>query len=144
MWRRQLSSHSDSSGLPDYVYDVGERQPRASQKRSKVDVCPFVTTGFTASKAPGGKSNNTSPDMPNKKIRTSVVFTESSVSSSIQRQTSRSSHSASELALKPHENGVSPIGLTSVMDASGYATKDQMNTPPLQFGENMVMAAGAQ
>ncbi|KAH0840260.1 hypothetical protein J3R83DRAFT_1267 [Lanmaoa asiatica] len=45
-----------SSALPDYVFDEGERQPRQALKRPKTGKGP-------------GKSNHTSPDMPNKKRR---------------------------------------------------------------------------
>ncbi|KIJ13272.1 hypothetical protein PAXINDRAFT_163709 [Paxillus involutus ATCC 200175] len=45
-----------SSGLPDYVFDEGERQPKQPLKRPKTAKGP-------------GKSSNTSPDMPNKKRR---------------------------------------------------------------------------
>ncbi|KAF9226885.1 Poly(A) polymerase [Gyrodon lividus] len=48
-----------SSGLPDYVFDEGERQPRQPLKRPKTGKGP-------------GKSSNTSPDMPNKKRRSDM------------------------------------------------------------------------
>jgi len=48
-----------SSTLPDYVFDEGERQPRQALKRPKTGKGP-------------GKSNHTSPDMPNKKRRSEM------------------------------------------------------------------------
>ncbi|EGO02397.1 hypothetical protein SERLA73DRAFT_120990 [Serpula lacrymans var. lacrymans S7.3] len=48
--------HIKSAALPDYVFDEGERQPRQALKR------PKTAKG-------SGKSNHTSPDVPNKKRR---------------------------------------------------------------------------
>ncbi|KAF8908322.1 Poly(A) polymerase central domain-containing protein [Mucidula mucida] len=48
--------HIRNSGLPDDVYDPGERQPKPAQKRTKGP----------------GKSSHTSTEMPNKKIKTSA------------------------------------------------------------------------
>lgn len=62
-----------SSSLPDYVFDPGERPIRSAQKRTKVgnlscgDKVDWLPC-FTPSKG-SGKSNNTSPDMPNKRQR---------------------------------------------------------------------------
>ncbi|KAG8219004.1 putative poly(A) polymerase [Butyriboletus roseoflavus] len=51
-----------SSALPDHVFDEGERQPRQALKRPKTGKGP-------------GKSNHTSPDMPNKKRRSEMPVT---------------------------------------------------------------------
>ncbi|KAH7916225.1 poly-A polymerase [Hygrophoropsis aurantiaca] len=55
-----------SSGLPDYVFDEGERQPKQNLKRPK--------TGKGSS-----KSSNTSPDMPNKKRKSEPDPSENSI-----------------------------------------------------------------
>ncbi|KAI5123418.1 hypothetical protein M0805_006123 [Coniferiporia weirii] len=52
--------HIKSSSLPDYVFDEGERQPKPTLKRSKTNKV-------------SGKSNNTSPDLPNKKQKKSPL-----------------------------------------------------------------------
>ncbi|KAL1690080.1 Poly(A) polymerase central domain-containing protein [Schizophyllum commune] len=54
--------HIKSSALPDYVFEPGERQPRSAQKRVKGP----------------GKSNDPSPDVPNKKRRSSYPVNENS------------------------------------------------------------------
>ena len=70
-----------SSGLPDNVFDAGERPAKLVQKRVKVG---FLTQVILTLKIPAeplerkgaGKSSNTSPDMPNKRQR--LVFAHSS------------------------------------------------------------------
>lgn len=100
--------HIKSSGLPDNVFEPGERPPKLVQKRVKGS----------------SKSSNTSPDMPNKR--------------------QRSSQSASDLPLKVTENGASnpPSSLTPV--AENYAKdRSEIRTPHLPFGENVAVATSA-
>ncbi|KII94657.1 hypothetical protein PLICRDRAFT_693005 [Plicaturopsis crispa FD-325 SS-3] len=114
--------HIKSTALPDYVFDAGERQPRP-QKRMKAS----------------GKSNNTSPDMPNKKRRSS--------------HTTSDSNSAATLKLS--ENGLTPLqpvsftaptNGTAGLYAPGSINKDpaDIRSPQLPFGENVSVATGAR
>jgi len=113
--------HIKSSALPDYVFDEGERQPKLGQKR------PKPTKG-------SGKSHNTSPELPNKRHRSSNSTTD--------LQTT--------IALKPSENGVSiiqPLSINPAAEAPGiYPTsvKDSVDikSPQLPFGENVAVATG--
>ncbi|KAJ3740907.1 poly-A polymerase [Lentinula detonsa] len=103
-----------SSLLPDNVFDPGERQPKPAVKRTK-----------------GGKSSNTSPDMPsNKRPRTS------------------SNTTTKDVPMKANENGtIPPIALTPVVETTGaFAPKDPsvIKSPQLPFGENVAVATGAQ
>jgi hypothetical protein len=72
---------SHSSGLPDNVFDAGERPAKLVQKRVKVgfltqvNLTPRIYTEPLERKG-AGKSSNTSPDMPNKRQR--LVFAHSS------------------------------------------------------------------
>ncbi|KIK03188.1 hypothetical protein K443DRAFT_677030 [Laccaria amethystina LaAM-08-1] len=100
--------HIKSSGLPDNVFELGERPPKLVQKRVKGS----------------SKSSNTSPDMPNKR--------------------QRSSQSASDLPLKVTENGASnlPSSLPPVVE--NYAKdRSEIRTPHLPFGENVNVATSA-
>ncbi|KAL6309781.1 polymerase [Sparassis latifolia] len=113
--------HIKSTALPDYVFDEGERQPRSALKRPK--------NGKGAD-----KNNNTSPDVPNKKRRSS-----NSVSESL------SSMPSSTQPLKMTQNGsatVEPSASSSLYPAS---VKDpaQLRSPQLPFGENVAVATGA-
>jgi len=101
--------HIKSTSLPDYVFDPGERQPKPAQKRLK---------------APG-KSNNTSPDMPNKKRRSS--HTTSDYSSAALKQTG-----------SPPRYSILPIS-----EDSGLYHPGDIKTPQLPFGENVAVATGA-
>ncbi|KAJ7584351.1 polymerase [Mycena floridula] len=106
--------HIKSSGLPDNVYDPGERQPKASQKRPK------------------GKSNNTSPDnQPNKKIRTS--------SHPVSEQPLKSNENG---ALSPIP--LTPLPVLAVAGAFAPKEHPDMKTPPISFGENMAVSTSAQ
>lgn len=80
-----LLSHSSlfsrSSGLPDNVFDPGERPAKLVQKRVKVGFLTQVNLTLKMYTEPlerkgAGKSTNTSPDMPNKRQR--LVFAHSS------------------------------------------------------------------
>ncbi|KAF9450935.1 Poly(A) polymerase [Macrolepiota fuliginosa MF-IS2] len=105
--------HIKSSGLPDYVFDPGERPAKLAQKRSKGP----------------GKSSNTSPDMPNKR--------------------QRSSQSITDLPLKPTENGhrSTPVNLAPVSEALAPLPppkeRPDLKSPQLPFGENVAVATGA-
>jgi len=110
--------HIKSSALPDYVFDEGERQPKLAQKR------PKTTKG-------SGKSHNDSPDMPNKKRR--------------------SSNSTSDvLATTPLQttgNGaatIQPLAINPTAQPSGIYVKDtsDIKSPQLPFGENVAVATG--
>ncbi|KDR84115.1 hypothetical protein GALMADRAFT_236784 [Galerina marginata CBS 339.88] len=98
--------HIKSSALPDNVFDPGERPAKLVQKRVKGS----------------SKPNNTSPDMPNKR--------------------QRSSQSTSDLPLKVSENGStgSTPNLPPLIEAC--APKD-LKSPQLPFGENVSVATGA-
>lgn len=100
--------HIKSSGLPDDVFDPGERQPKSAQKRSKGP----------------GKSSHTSPDMPNKKIRTS------------------SHPPPTDAPLKSSSNGT-PMNLTSSVGPSATLYTPKETTPRVPFGESVAVAMGA-
>ncbi|TDL29399.1 poly polymerase [Rickenella mellea] len=118
--------HIKSSALPDYVFDEGERMPKHPLKR------PKTVKG-------SGKSNNTSPDLPNKKRR--------------------SSHDPSELqqaTWQHHNTDVPPPYLPSVSETPSTnappdaglftsAVKDPatVQSPRLPFGENTAVVSGA-
>jgi len=95
-----------NSGLPDNVFDPGERPAKLVQKRVKGS----------------GKSNNTSPDMPNKR--------------------QRSSQSSSDLPLKVAENGSTGISASLPPVPEAFSSKD-IKPPQLPFGENVAVATGA-
>ncbi|KAI0797078.1 poly-A polymerase [Abortiporus biennis] len=118
--------HIKSSGLPDYVFDEGERQPRSAQKRPK----PKGT----------GKSYNTSPDVPNKKRRSSHTTSESISTTPIP------SKAASHNGTLSTSSGIPGLDMSS--NGSGMFTtnvKDptQIKTPQLPFGENVAVATSA-
>ncbi|KAL9713055.1 polynucleotide adenylyltransferase [Leucoagaricus gongylophorus] len=105
--------HIKSSSLPDYVFDPGERPIRSAQKRTKGS----------------GKSNNTSPDMPNKR--------------------QRSSQSTTDLSLKSTENGhyTIPTSLPPASEtlAPPIAPPREQSDPKshqLPFGENAAVVTG--
>ncbi|KAJ3903234.1 poly-A polymerase [Lentinula edodes] len=106
--------NTKSSLLPDNVFDPGERQPKPAVKRTK-----------------GGKSSNTSPDMPSSK-----------------RPRTSSNPPTKDVPAKANENGAVPlITLTPVIETAGaFAPKDSsgIKTPQLPFGENVAVATGAQ
>ncbi|KAN0097052.1 Poly(A) polymerase central domain containing protein [Tylopilus felleus] len=85
-----------SSALPDYVFDEGERQPR-QLKRPKTAKGP-------------GKSNHTSPDMPNKKRR-------------------RSEMPATAVPKDEDESGIPGLSLTS---APAPQSLKELATPPAE------------
>ncbi|KAJ3505576.1 hypothetical protein NLJ89_g7343 [Agrocybe chaxingu] len=101
------------SGLPDNVFDPGERPAKLAQKRSKGS----------------SKSNNTPPDMPNKR--------------------QRSSQSTTDLSAKS-ENGLSATptpSLPLVAENLGQKERSDIRTPDLKtpflpFGENVAVATG--
>ncbi|KAF8806241.1 Poly(A) polymerase [Phlegmacium glaucopus] len=94
--------HIKRSALPDNVFDPGERPAKLVQKRVKGP----------------GKSSNASPDMPNKR--------------------QRSSQSTSDMPLKFTENG-------SIGTPETFLSKDRSDKKPpqLPFGENVAVATGA-
>jgi len=121
--------HIRSTALPDYVFDEGERQPRSGQKRPK-------TKG-------SGKSSNTSPDVPNKKRRSS--HTPSGTTNGTVGVTSNNN---SIIPVIPHQqNGNSTLSDATIpgLDPPPQLTaipKDvpQIKTPHLPFGENVAIA----
>ncbi|KAG7097409.1 hypothetical protein E1B28_004757 [Marasmius oreades] len=100
------------SALPDNVFDPGERQPKPAAKRPKGQ----------------GKSNNTSSDMPSKRIKTSAHPT------------------SDEPPIKSSENGaIPPLPLTPVVDNATPAhlkERTDFKSPQLPFGENVAVATG--
>ncbi|KAF9236242.1 polymerase [Melanogaster broomeanus] len=123
MWEKYNEAHMGivvrnikSTALPDYVFDEGERQPRQQLKRPKVGKGP-------------GKSNNTSPDMPNKKRRSEMP-----------------------VAAAPKDEDDGGIPGLSVTSAAQSLKDRELATPPaetvvktpqLPFGESVAMATGA-
>jgi len=113
--------HIKSSALPDYVFDEGERQPKLAQKR------PKTTKG-------SGKSHNTSPDMPNKKRRSS----------------NSTSDALATTPLQTTENGVvaiQPLSINPVAQPPGIYPPSMkepadIKSPQLPFGENVAVATG--
>ncbi|KAH7887389.1 poly-A polymerase [Phlebopus sp. FC_14] len=101
-----------SSGLPDYVFDEGERQTSKTLKR------PKSGKGF-------GKTNNTSPDLPNKKRRRSEV----------------------PAPVGNEDDGIPGLSLSSATSAAPrdqYASTDRLvRTPQLPFGESAAVTTGA-
>ncbi|KAG5648740.1 hypothetical protein DXG03_000087 [Asterophora parasitica] len=129
--------HIKSSGLPDNVFDVGERPAKLVQKRVKV--CynarsvrnALIADRSFAHKGPG-KSGDTSPHKPSKKPRTS-----------------RSSNTTPEVPLRSTTTGNSsastPVSFPPVAESPGmFASKDHLNvkSPQLPFGENVAVATG--
>jgi len=101
--------HIKNSGLPDNVFDAGERPAKLVQKRAKG----------------AGKSSNTSPDMPNKR--------------------QRSSQSTSDLPFKvSSENGSTGTapGLLPVNESFALKDRMELKSPQLPFGENVAVATG--
>ncbi|KAF8165710.1 polymerase [Crassisporium funariophilum] len=98
--------HIRSSALPDNVFDPGERPAKLVQKRVKGP----------------GKSSNTSPDMPNKR--------------------QRSSQSMTDLPLKVSDNGSTGTTTNLPPISDSYPIKD-LKSPQLPFGENLAVATGA-
>ncbi|PPQ68594.1 hypothetical protein CVT26_003383 [Gymnopilus dilepis] len=94
--------HIKNTALPDNVFDPGERPAKTVQKRVK-----------------GSKSNNTSPDLPNKRQRSSQ----------------------SDLPLKAAENGTVPPSSTLTPVAESLPSKD-IRSPQLPTGENAALAMG--
>jgi poly(A) polymerase len=152
-----FSLFSRSSGLPDNVFDSGERPAKLVQKRVKVGFLTQVNlmlkiyTELLERKG-AGRSSNTSPDMPNKRQR--LVFAHSSFmriwadpGSFMPRPyhlffPCRSSQSTSDMPLKmSSENGFAP-SLLPVTES--FAPKDRMElrSPQLPFGENVAVATG--
>ncbi|EKM79958.1 hypothetical protein AGABI1DRAFT_113202 [Agaricus bisporus var. burnettii JB137-S8] len=105
--------HIRSSSLPDYVFDPGERPPKVTQKRTKGP----------------GKTHNTSPDMPNKRQRSSQSVT-------------------TDLSLKQAENGhAAPANRVPVSEAPpppppAMKEHTDLKTPQLPFGENVGVVTG--
>jgi len=104
--------HIKSSGLPDNVFDAGERPAKLAQKRVKGPE----------------KSSNTSPDMPNKR--------------------QRSSQSMSDIPLRNAENGIP--GITSSLQPVAETLddipfpKDDMKPSQPPFGENVAVTTAAR
>lgn len=104
--------HIKSSALPDYVFDPGERPAKLAQKRTKGP----------------GKSSNTSPDMPNKRQRSSQSTT-------------------TDLPLKTAENGyVTAANLAPVSETLAPPPPKEhtdLKSPQLPLGENAAVATDA-
>ncbi|KIM76376.1 hypothetical protein PILCRDRAFT_826372 [Piloderma croceum F 1598] len=118
--------HIKSSALPDYVFDEGERQPKLAQKR------PKPTKG-------SGKSSNTSPDMPNKKRRSSN--TTSDILATTPLQTTENGVGA----IQPLS--INPAAQSSSVYSSSVKDPTDIKSPQLPFGENVAVATsvvGAQ
>ncbi|KAJ7130989.1 poly-A polymerase [Mycena filopes] len=112
---------TNSSALPDYVYDVGERPQKLVQKRAKGP----------------SKSSNTSPDMPHKRRRSVFCLGFTCYLISLSSHPSDSPRSS--------ENDV-PMSLSPVVEIAGaFAPKDpsmDIRSPQLPFGENVALAKG--
>ncbi|KAH9938099.1 Poly(A) polymerase central domain-containing protein [Fomitopsis serialis] len=140
--------HIKATALPDYVFDEGERQPRATLKRPK-------------SGKDTDKSNGTSPDAPNKKRRL-VQHPEANGHADLWMPLA--THSASNSVSEPVVPTPQPLkigqnGTASVISAAPSApaeptptsngiytsnVKDpsQIKSPQLPFGENVAVATG--
>ncbi|KIP04893.1 hypothetical protein PHLGIDRAFT_108953 [Phlebiopsis gigantea 11061_1 CR5-6] len=118
--------HIKSSALPDHVFDQGERQPRSAQKRPKPKN--------------SGKSGNMSPDVPNKKRRSSHSTATPVSSNGTQAQLPPPKVITNGLTQgtinSTGEAAQSPPGMysTTVKDPS------QVPTPHPPFGENVAVA----
>ncbi|KAI1796113.1 polymerase [Ganoderma leucocontextum] len=116
--------HIKSSSLPDYVFDEGERQPRLALKRPKKE-----TTD---------RSNNTSPDMPNKKPRHSMPET----ATILTHETRRNSDNGNTL---PHLGVTSPLERSSLTPNGLYTSRVknpiEIKSPPhLPPADNVAIA----
>ncbi|KAF5387807.1 hypothetical protein D9615_000726 [Tricholomella constricta] len=124
--------HIKSSGLPDCVFDVGERPAKLVQKRVKGP----------------GKSGDTSPHKPTKKQR-SVYYQAQILTGTLPdyRASTRSSNTTPEVPLRltTSANSSAPVSLPSVAETPGlYASKEHLSvkSPQLPFGENVAVATG--
>ncbi|KAI9574283.1 poly-A polymerase [Boletus coccyginus] len=114
-----------STALPDYVFDEGERQPRQALKRPKTGKGP-------------GKSNHTSPDMPNKKRRS-------------HRMSSRSEMPATAASKDEDEGGIPGLSLSSTpapqslkdREIASPPTERIVKTPQLPLHDSPALVAGA-
>ncbi|KAF8076769.1 poly-A polymerase [Lyophyllum atratum] len=126
--------HIRSSGLPDCVFDAGERPAKVVQKRVKGP----------------GKSSDTSPHKPAKKQR--LVHQPQTPSGSLpdSRAPPRSSNTAPEAPpLKPtttaNSSASPPLSLPAMVDSQSlYVPKEHLDvkSPQLPFGENVAVATG--
>ncbi|KAG6813031.1 hypothetical protein H0H92_014565 [Tricholoma furcatifolium] len=119
------------SGLPDNVFDAGERPPKLVQKRGKGP----------------GKSSDTSPHKPAKKPR-SVYCPRRILPRSIPDTLSsppRSSNTTPEFPLKSTTTSNSPVStsLSLAAVADGYSKELNVKSPQLPFGENVAVATTA-
>ncbi|KAF4619923.1 hypothetical protein D9613_004921 [Agrocybe pediades] len=115
--------HIKSSGLPDNVFDPGERPAKTVQKRGKVG----SQVNLRKEKQililnKGGKSSNTSPDMPNKR--------------------QRSSQSISDVSSKLTEKGSNGVATPTLPVVSEALPASDVKSPQLPFGENVSVATG--
>ncbi|GLB34180.1 putative polymerase pla1 [Lyophyllum shimeji] len=105
--------HIKSSGLPDCVFDPGERPAKLVQKRVKGP----------------GKSSDTSPHKPAKKQRSSNTAPEASLKSSA----TAGSSASTPVSLPP------VAGAQSIYVAKEHL---EVKSPQLPFGENVAVATG--
>jgi len=118
--------HIKSTALPDYVFDEVERQTKSAQKR------PKFSKG-------GGKSSNASPDMPNKRRRSS------------QHPPSNDLQSATQIippttTLRAAQNGltvVTPVPPSLDVPASRIYKGPDINLAQLSYGDQVAVTTGA-
>ncbi|KAI0938182.1 hypothetical protein AcV5_010424 [Taiwanofungus camphoratus] len=122
--------HIKSTALPDHVFDEGERQPRSALKRPK--------TGKGAD-----KSNNTSPDMPNKKRRSSHPASESLSTTPLASQPFKTAQNGVTSLTQLSTTSVEVTPASTGIYASSVKDPSQIKTPQLPFGENVAVATGA-
>ncbi|KAF7967987.1 hypothetical protein HWV62_32395 [Athelia sp. TMB] len=115
--------HIKSSALPDYVFGEGERQPKLAQKR------PKTTKG-------SGKSNNTSPDMPNKKRRSSNSVSEPQAPTPL-KLNGNTATPATPMVVNPIVTATDSLFNPTVKDTA------DIKSPQLPFGENVAVATSA-
>lgn len=118
--------HVKSSVLPDYVFDEGEKQTKSAQKRPKLSKT-------------GGKLNNASPDLPNKRRRSSQH-----PPSNDPQSITQSMPPTTSLRVAPNGLAVmTPVPPSMDIPAS-HVYKDQpdVNLPQLPFGEHVAVATG--
>ncbi|KDQ64202.1 hypothetical protein JAAARDRAFT_27829 [Jaapia argillacea MUCL 33604] len=123
--------HIKSSALPDSVFDQGERQPRSGVKRPNKSI------------KGSGQSNNTSPDMPNKKRRSSHMGPDSlsSLSTSHILKSTATDNGFSALSTLPTSTPVVEVPPIPTYTTSSKDMPD-IKSPHLPFGENVAVATG--
>lgn len=119
--------HIKATALPDYVFDEGERQPRATLKRPK-------------SGKDTDQSNGTSPDAPNKKRRASNSVSEPVVPTP-QPLKNGPNGTASVISAAPSAPA-EPTPTSNGIYTSNVKDPSQIKSPQLPFGENVAVATG--